>query len=336
MTPRRYTALILTLLCFAALLPVGCAKKPSESAAAPPVAAPALPDRKGKPLVAKVNNVPLTAEALDAMISELPDAPPPASETVEERRKRALDSLVLLELAYQRALALGIRADEVMVQTGLENLKLNMGGEREFSEYLSQKNMTEADARRDVERRLTINLIYTREVVDRVLVPEDELKREYEREKQRFVQREKTAVIDVYLLQDEGEASMKKARELLAAIKADPKQDPWKLVLDGTFMVRNLAVGREKHKELYDAARKLKPHGLSGVVRTPTGPHIIKLKEYSPERQLTLDEAKPALIAKLNGPYLEKRTREWEEELKTGAQIVLHDAAAAEPRKRNP
>jgi parvulin-like peptidyl-prolyl isomerase len=251
-------------------------------------------------------------------------------ETVDERRKRALDGLVLLELAYQRATAAGIKADDLMVQTGIDNFKINVGGEAAYNEYLKKLNMTDAEVRTDVERRITINLIYTREVVDRVMVPEDELQREYEKEKRNFVQPEKVAVVDVFLVKNEGKASKKKAEDLLDLIKSLPNQDPWKLTLDGMFIVRNLAINKNRDRELYNAAKKLEPFGISGVIDTPSGPHIIKLKEYSPEKQLSFDEAKPALIARLNGPYLEKRTHAWEEELKAGATIVLLDAATSQ------
>ena len=135
------------------------------------------------------------------------------------------------------------------------------------------------------------------------------------------------------MLKDEGEVSQKKARELLSKIKANPNQDPWRLVLDGTFMVRNLLILKDKDPELYSAAQKMKPQELSGVIQTASGPQIIKLKEKSPEQELTYDEAKPEILAKLKSPLLEKRTHEWEGELKTGAKIELIDVPAGTLQK---
>ena len=91
-------------------------------------------------------------------------------------------------------------------------------------------------------------LIYNREVLDQVAVPEEQLKAEYEKEKDRYMKPEKVTVVDVYLLKDEGKASQKKAKELLKKIKADPNKDPWKLVLDGTFMVRNISGAQRQGK----------------------------------------------------------------------------------------
>jgi len=321
------------LICIIIVAITGCAKNPPMAEPAPPPVAEVKNEPK-KIIVAKVNDGVLTMDQLVTMMNSLPELQSPASETLEEHKKRALDSLVLLELAYQQATALGLNADAAKIQIGLDTFKLNIGGEKEYAEYLTKHNMTDADIRAEVERGLTINAIYNKEVVDRVAVPEEDLKREWEKEKDRYMKPEKVTVIDVYLFKDEGKTSQRKAKQLLKMIKTDPKQDPWKLVLDGTFNVKNTAVRKDREKELYDAARKLKPQGLSGVVRDSRGIlHIIKLTEFSPERHYTFDEAKSALIGKLNGPLIEKRTHEWEQELKKDAKIELMLDAAEQQAK---
>ena len=331
---RITSSMIIAL--FVALVITGCATTPQ--AAKPAVPPPAATEGGPKKIiVAKVNDVPLTMDALVKMINNLPDkipASPP--ETTDERKKRGLDSLVLLELAYQRASSMELTADPVNVQIGVQNYRENIGNEKEIAEYLARQNVTEADIYAEVERGLTIDRIYTREVVERVIVPEDELKQEFAREKQNLIKPEKMSVIDVYLFKDEGKVSQKKAKALLKKIKADPKQDPWKLVLDGTFMVRNLSVRKDRDREIYKSALTLKPETLSNVIRDEKGIlHIVKLKEYSAERPLTFDEAKPLMTEKLKGPLLEKKTHEWEEELKKGAKIeLLLDKLGSQEQKK--
>ena len=65
------------------------------------------------------------------------------------------------------------------------------------------------------------------------------------------------------------------------------------------------------------------PQDLSGIIATPAGVHIIKLESYTPERQLSFGEAKPQIEAQLKNPAREKRTREWELELKQSAKIEI-------------
>jgi len=331
-TVRKPLALIPLLL--AALVVTGCALRPPAGEHLQPSPAAAKAETLAT-VVAKVNNAELSMDALISMMNALPGKTGDQPETLEQRRQRALESLVLLELAYQRAVALGLNVGLDTVETAMVNFKDALGGEKEYREYLARRNITEDALRSEVERKLTINRIYTREVEDTMAIPEEELKKEYEKDKQQFVQQEKVSIVDVHLIRDEDKTAKKRARALLRKIQADPAQDPWKLVLDNTFMVRNLIVRKERDKELYDAARKLKPQELSGVIRTPDSFHIVKLKEYSPERQLTFEEARPKLEAALKGPYLEKRTQEWEQGLKKDATIVLLDTPAQqmqEPR----
>jgi parvulin-like peptidyl-prolyl isomerase len=89
--------------------------------------------------------------------------------------------------------------------------------------------------------------------------------------------------------------------------------------------VRNVDILKDKQKELYAAARKLKAGGLSGVIKTSDGLHIIKLKTYSPERQLSFDEARGSLEGKFRVEAQQKRLEEWGRELRTNAKIELED-----------
>jgi len=328
-----YNTCILIIAAAAVLISFGCAKPPMPAETAPPQPGTAADAEAQRIIVAQVNNKDITMDALIMMMNTLPGKNDKTPETFEERKTRALESLVLLELAYQRATALGLTVDPRKVDIALDNLRQNIGGEKEFAEFLAGQHKTEAELRSEIERSLTINLIYTRDVVDMVVVPEDELRKEYEKEKQQLLQPEKMSVIDVYLLRTDGTAARKRAEELLVKIKADPRQDPWKLVLDGTFTVRQLSVRRDRDRELYEAARKLKPQELSSIIQASTGLHIIKLENYSPERPLTFDEAKPLLVERLKGPYQEKRTREWEQELKKDAKIIVQDTSAQEQKK---
>ncbi len=311
------------IVLFASLVINGCATAPqaAKPAAMPQTAAESDPK---KIFVAKVNNTELSMDAYITMLNRLPDKGGPAPETLEERKLRALDALVLRELAYQRSVAQGLVADPASVEIAFRNFKDNIGGNEMYAEYLSKRNVTESGLRDELERELTIDLIHAREVTDKIIISEEDLKREYEKEKKYYITVEKTKVIDVFLLKDEGKASRKKAQELLKQIKADPNKDPWKLVLDGTFIVRHFSAHKERDKAIYETAKKMKPGYLSGIIHDASGNlHIIKLEEYIPERPLTYDEVKPILEEKMKAPFQDNKTREWEQELKKDAKIEL-------------
>jgi parvulin-like peptidyl-prolyl isomerase len=320
------SAFFMIMVFIAAVAVAGCAKhlRASEPAAQPAASAATDPQ---KIVVAKVNGVELHMEALVNMMNRLATRESgTAPDAVEKHKKRSLDQLILQELAYQQAKAQGLSIGADKLDMAIKNLKENVGGEKEFADYLTKAHVTEAALRAEVERGLTLETIYYREVLAKVSVPEEEVRQEYEKEKHRYLVPEKASIIDVPILRHDGKTSTKKAKELLNKLKADPDKDPWKLVLDGTFIVRDLEVSKDNEKELFEAAGKLRPNGLSGVIETPTGSHIIKLKKYSPERQLTFDEVRSKIELKFKVPAQENRTQEWEQELKKNAKIEIIDS----------
>ena len=330
-SPCRRTGCFAVIVFFAAVVLSGCVKQlPAPERAAPGTAAGNVEAKKI--IVAKVNNAELSMESLVKMMNRLPEKTGGVPESLEERRKRALDSLVLLELAYQRANERGFLVDPAKIDLSISNFINNTGGEKEYAEYLKSNNVTEADLRSEIERGLAIEQIYAKEVIDSVSIPEQELRQEYEKGREQLIRPEKVSIVDVYVFKNEGKKSKAKAGKLLRMIKADAGRDPWKLVLDGTFTVRKLLVRSERQKELYEAAKKLKPQQFSGVIEASDGLHIIKLEEYSAERKLTFQEAKAKIEATVKGPALEKRTREWEQELKQGAKIEILDSGLQDPQ----
>ncbi|MDA8099121.1 MAG: peptidyl-prolyl cis-trans isomerase [Nitrospiraceae bacterium] len=302
----------------AVLFALGCAGGPKPEQAA------ASGEDPRKIVVARVNDGQITLARVLKTLKNLPPKSDTSSpETPQELRARALDSSILLELAYQRAVQSGLQADDRRVAIALDNYKQTFGSDEEYAAVLAKQGMTEADMRAEIERSLTISILYKKEVEDVVTVPEEELNRVYEAEKDRLVQPEQVKVTDIYLLKDEGAASEKLMAGIRQKLTSLPDQDPWKLVLDGSFMVRRMTVRQDREPDLYRAAKALQPGKLSSLIQTAKGMHIIRLESLSPERLLTFDEAKPFLTNELKAPFQEKQTKAWEEELKKEARIVI-------------
>ncbi len=307
----------------------GCAKNPTPQQTAEQSQKAGQEEAK-KVIVARVNSVPITMDSLVRMMNRLivrNHGEQPA-DYMDEVKKTALDRLILQELAYQKARALGLSAEQKNIDDAITNFKANVGGEKEYADFLVKQGLTEADLRAQVERSLTLELIFAKEVNDKTIVPQEDLKSEYEKEKGKYILPEKMKITDVIVFfKQDDDTARKKANNLLMKIRADKKKDPWSLVLDGTFIVRNLDVHKDKHREVYEAAKKLKPGKLSGVIKASDGLHIIKLLEYSPQRQLTFDEVKGSLEGKFRAPAQQKRLQEWGAELKKDATIEVLDAA---------
>lgn len=274
-------------------------------------------------VVAKVNGAEIHMDSLVKMMNRL-SAKVKNGVDRETLQHQALDKLITLNLAYQQAQAAGLQADDKNVTAAVENLKKNLGSEEAYNKFLDEEQVTEADLRAQITRSLTLEIAYAREIYNKVVIPEDAVEKEYEKEKARYVTPEKMRVVDVLFLQQEStEAVQKKAEEVLKKVQAEKEQNIWALSLDGTFIVRTYDINKDKDKELYQAAKHLKNGELSGIIKTAKALHIIKMKEYEPERQLTLEEVRGNIENALRVPAQDRRLQEWDQELRKEAKIEI-------------
>ena len=279
-------------------------------------------------IVARVNGADITLRALNGMTLRMEEinARTATSETREETRRKALDNLILRDLALQEAERRGLRVEEQSVDRAMARFIANKGHEEGYQDYLQKEKLTPADVRAQFERSILLQRITGIEVVSKVTVTDDDARKEYEQHKDQYIAPEKVTVIDVAVsLRSGDEAAAKKANELLAQLNADKDTDPFRLVRDDLFTVRKLDLEKEKPPELYAAARQLKEGELSGAIRTGDSVHILKLTGYTPERQLSFEEAKGTILGKLKAVAQVKRFAEWGQELKKDAKIELFD-----------
>ena len=136
------------------------------------------------------------------------------------------------------------------VDASVESLKARAGGEEPYREQLKAMSKTEDEMRASLERSLLIGRIYKREITDKISVTEEALKEEYDRNRDKFVIPEAITVVDVVIFLDPGSTdSLRKAEEIRERILADKGQDPWSLKPDGTFIVRELGIKKERDRK---------------------------------------------------------------------------------------
>lgn len=327
----------LTILVFVLMAFLLAAAIPSVSAAAEGNGSPQASGNAssvvspGKEVVARVNGVPITEAALQARVSRVLRAMGHggASAAQEDYRaivKKALDKLIVQELAYQKARAEGMRVTPKELDDAIAALKKRAGGEKKYKEMLERNNVTEATLRKALERNRLVKRIFEKDVLSKIVISDDEIKKEYEKTKNDFVIPEKVLVDDVVLFLDPANKDdMKKAEAIRAKIIAAKDEDPEHVKSDGTFIVREMELHRNKEKELYDAAVKLKVGEVSDVIRTSDSLHILKLKEYRPVKDAPFDEVKGYVEARLRVKEAKKLMSKWEENLKKGAKIEIYN-----------
>lgn len=246
-----------------------------------------------------------------------------APETTEKIRKEALDRLIFEELAVQEAIKQGINPEPEAIGKVVAQVRENAGSEQAYREYLEKSFLTEETLRKMIERSQRYELITAREIYGKVKIDEKLLRDEYEKEKGKFILPENFVVEDVFFLQGTDEtAARKKADGILKTIRKS-NNDVWKLVLDGTFVVRKIPVIKEKHPEIHNAMTDMKVGDLSGVIKDKDGFHIIKVSKKEPSRQLTFEEVRNAIEPRFLVPAQDRRKEEWERELREDAKIEI-------------
>ena len=284
-------------------------------------------------VVAKVNGVEIRNNAVEEMTQRVAatinqEKTPTSAQDI---RKRALDQLILQELVIQEAGREGMRVDPRQLDKAMRTAISNMGHEEGYKAYLENQHITNEEFQAEIERYLLIQLMFSREISSKAgAVTEDDILKEYEVRKGEYLSPEKISVIDVVLFLSENDpASIKKAEEVLAKIKADKDRDPRNIAnTDGIFVIQNLSpLDKEKESLLYNEARKLKQDELSGVIKGRDSLHILKVTEYKAEKQMALEEVKAVLAAKLKAEAMKKRREAWERELKKDAKIEFIDSA---------
>jgi parvulin-like peptidyl-prolyl isomerase len=281
-------------------------------------------------VAARVNGTDIMLDAVmqlaDRLEMQMTRAHSSEGPSVEAIQKEALDRLIVQELAFQRAKAQGMAAEQEAVDAVLADIKTKAGGEEPYRKSLDQSAMTEEQLRKQVEKNLTLETIYKKEVLDTIIsVSEEKMTEEYEKNKSFFIQPEKILVIDVAIpLKPSDSGAETRAEDILKKIM-DNGNDPNKLVQDGGFVVRDYEPKKDNDsdKALYDAAGKLKPGEISGVIKTDDGLHIIKLVEYNPEKLRTFAEVKGIIEKKLRADAQNQKTREWISGLKKDAKIEI-------------
>lgn len=145
-----------------------------------------------KKVVAKVNGQPITMfQVVREMNSIAPkyikEGEPTTPEITEKIKKEALDYLINKELAIQEAKRQKITIRKETIDNVIDKLIEMLGSKKAFEQDLKEKNLTEYELRKNIERSHLFELISKKEVYDKIIVNDDVLKKYYEKNKKIYV-----------------------------------------------------------------------------------------------------------------------------------------------------
>jgi peptidyl-prolyl cis-trans isomerase C len=340
-------ALILALCMMCA---AGCSKEAGEEQegeSGVDQSAPATPVTGGEGTALTVNGREVTGEELAMELSRLMQMrargidPQNLESTRQAVRKEAANNLVARYLLEQEVAKRNLDISAVEVDTRLTEIKEDFGSEEAFTGRLQRMGMTEDDLRKQIEVGIGIERLVEEQTASVAPPTPEEIENYYKEHIDWYTEqariRASHILISVNPADDEAVRAEKKARaeELLEQVRgganfaqlASQNSDCPSKSKGGDL---NYFSRGQMVKEFEEAAFALDVGGISDVVETQFGYHIIKLTNRKDERVIPLDEASERIEEHFQNEKKEQMLQDFIEDLRESATIVYRDSTLVE------
>ena len=253
--------------------------------------------------VATVNSVHIARHDLDSEILELKMEMDFRNRSlsnlqIQPLRSQLLETLIERELLYQKARERNLQVRDRWVDRAIDQLKIRLKGHAvSMQDYLASINTTAEQLRERVRKGLTIQRLLRREVLRQIKVSETEMKAFYQRHPDYFKGKEEIRARHILIEVPPG-ADEDKRNQALLQIQALSRQ----LAQGANFGVLALEYSQDPSKarggdlgyftadqmirDFNEAAFKLQPGEISGVVQTRYGYHLIQVLDRRPPSQI--------------------------------------------------
>lgn len=284
-------------------------------------------------IAAVVNDEVITRRDVEREAALLARAPGADGASV---RDTALNRLIEKTLVRQKIRELGITVTEEEIRLAIEDVrKQNNLSPEQFSKALASQGLSPERYRQQLTEQLQRLKLMSREVRSRIQVMDSEIEEYYARNPGEFSTPEAFSARHVFFAlsrspgDDEIRKVERKARPVLekaragadfAALAREFSEDPG-AVKDGgdlgTFRLDDMV------PEIARVIVSLPEGGVSDLVRSSAGIHILKLERRIPASVRPLEEVRETIRELLYRKRSEERFSQWTEELKRGASIEI-------------
>ncbi len=302
-------------------------KKENSVVAAPPVVEP-------HGVVARVNGSPIDAiELRRAKKIMLRGQTLPADQHAAAN-KQALDQLISAELLYQAAAKMEIKDLDKQIDAKLAKGKERFKDEQDFKKAIKELEMDEKELREYTLRDLFISNFVEANLVSKAVVTEAEIRSFYDTNLDKF-KREESVKASHILIGVDGKATAdekKKAHEKAEKLKKELANGAdFAALAKGNSTCPSAPQGGDLGffgkgqmvPTFEKAAFALKPGGVSDVVETQFGYHIIKLTEKKPASTSEYKEVKAKIEEYLKGQKVNEAIQKYLEGAKKTAKIEV-------------
>ena len=247
-------------------------------------------------------------------------------------RGQVLETLISRELLYQEGQKKGIKIKKEKLEEEYEGLKNRFPSEEEFKSRLSTMKISEAEVKTQIERGLLIQELIDTQIVEKVVIPEKEVKGYYDSHPDSFKQPEQVRASHILMKVDpqvdaaKKAAARKKLEELRQRLlKGEDFVTLAREFSEGPSSVKGGDLGYfgrgQMVKPFEDAAFALDIGELSDVVETRFGYHLIKVTEKRPETIIAYADIKERLQQYLKDEKVQQEVSAYVEDLKTKAKV---------------
>ncbi len=288
-------------------------------------------------IIARINGRSITSTELDIEVSKLVPGTYFHKEMSEEKKKsltrKAFEQILKRELISKEAQKRGISPDESEIDRRVDNVVKGFPSKRDFEKALQRSGLTAESYREMLRKEITEEIFIKREIDEKAVFTEVELKEFYNKNIERFREPEKAGVLHIMigvgpsLPEEEWDKAKKQAEDLVKRARAgeDFSALASKYSTD-LFSIKGGDLGfvhrGRLEPELEEAVFSLKEGEIGGPIRTIHGYSIVKVTEKKTGVLLSFENAKEKIK-----PQLEDLKKK---ELLEGLMNSLRDSSELE------
>jgi parvulin-like peptidyl-prolyl isomerase len=265
------------------------------------------------------------SERVRSEIAQMPQAPAnqqELSEFAEMLLQEVVNELVILERATEKR----VEVDEQMVDQAVANLRKenNLEDDEAWEQALQSSGLTADLLRERYRRSMTMQRAVQGEVRP-VEVTEEELRRQYESDKERFSVPAKVELQQVFLSGETDPATLRRAEAMVERVRggADLKAEA---ILAGAELqdLGAIPVG-DCRPDLRSALDPLPEGGVTEPLAVPGGLQIVRLVERIPAGYQPFEEVAEELRRQRSAESYESQTRGLVEKLRQDYLVEVHE-----------
>jgi peptidyl-prolyl cis-trans isomerase C len=289
-------------------------------------------------VVAKVNGTPITREELDRATKFMLAQSQNKKELTAEQKKNAdaavLEQLISAELLYQAGKKLTIADIDSRVAAQMKLGKSKFPNTAAYDKALKDSGLTEKNLEEFARKEIYINNLIEQEIASKVIISDDDAKKFYDANGDKFKQPETVQAshiligVDPKASAEEKSKAKEKAEALLKRAKAG---EDFASLAKGNSTCPSAPQGGnlgyfgkgQMVPEFEKAAFALKPGEISDIVETQFGYHIIKVTDKKAAGTVSFSDAKKEIVNYLKIQKIQQDISALVDKLRKEAKIEI-------------